>query len=56
MNTVSFMPLCHLCNNPINLEFARTDEDGHTVHEGCYLLKLKVKSNTPWPPQSQGKP
>ncbi len=40
---VSFLPTCHICNKPVTLDFAKTDEAGQTVHEGCYLLKIKPK-------------
>jgi len=38
---VSFLPICHICNKPVALEFAKADEQGRTVHEGCYLLKVR---------------
>jgi hypothetical protein len=44
MTTISYMPFCHICNTPVALEFAKTDELGRTVHEGCYLLKVNPKS------------
>jgi hypothetical protein len=41
---VSHVPRCHICKKLVTLELAKTDEEGRTVHEGCYLLKLsKVK-------------
>ncbi|MCU1304474.1 MAG: hypothetical protein JWQ87_4758 [Candidatus Sulfotelmatobacter sp.] len=40
---VSYLPFCHICNKPVNLDFAKTDEAGKTVHEGCYLLTLKTQ-------------
>jgi hypothetical protein len=40
---VSHLPFCHICNKPVKLEFAKTDETGRTVHEGCYLLKVHPK-------------
>jgi hypothetical protein len=42
-NPVSYLPTCHICNKPIKLEMAKTDESGRAVHEGCYLLKVMVK-------------
>jgi hypothetical protein len=38
---VSFLPICLLRNEPVTLELARADELGRTVHEGCYLLKIR---------------
>jgi hypothetical protein len=47
MTTISYTPFCHFCNKPVKLEFAKTDEEGRTVHEGCYLLKVKVTAPVP---------
>ncbi len=41
MTTISYTPFCHVCNKAVKLEFAKADEAGRTVHEGCYLLKVK---------------
>jgi hypothetical protein len=38
---VSYLPVCHLCKKPVTLESAKADEQGRTVHEGCYLLNLR---------------
>jgi hypothetical protein len=38
-----YLPTCHICNKPVKLEMAKTDESGRAVHEGCYLLKVIVK-------------
>jgi hypothetical protein len=35
-------PLCSICNLPVSLNHAKTDEDGNAVHEDCYLIKLGV--------------
>jgi hypothetical protein len=35
-------PLCSICNLPVALNNAKTDEDGSAVHEECYLIKLGV--------------
>jgi hypothetical protein len=43
--------ICSICNKPVKLETAKTDELGKTVHEGCYLLKIGVK-RTPTAPKS----
>jgi hypothetical protein len=42
-------PVCSICNRPVKLETSRTDEHGKAVHEGCYLLKVKVKRTTTAP-------
>ncbi len=31
---------CHLCNEPIPLENARTDEHGNAVHQECYVKAI----------------
>lgn len=36
-------PICAICGKPVSLESAKADENGHTVHEQCYVLKMKVK-------------
>jgi hypothetical protein len=46
---VSYLPFCHICNKPVRLEFAKTDEAGQTVHEGCYLLKITPHPTIPHP-------
>ncbi len=30
---------CSYCNPPLQLEPAKTDEDGQAVHEECYVSK-----------------
>ena len=34
---------CSLCHNLVPLESSRTDEDGHAVHEECYVLRLRLE-------------
>jgi len=34
------LPICSLCREPVRLEVAKTDEDGHAVHEDCYWAKV----------------
>lgn len=36
-------PICFVCNQPVRLDHAKTDEDGNAIHEDCYLIKLGVK-------------
>jgi hypothetical protein len=35
------LPLCSICDKPVQLENSKTDEDGKAIHEECYILKLK---------------
>lgn len=39
-------PMCPLCDEPVELETTKTDEDGQTIHEECYVLKLSLKKAT----------
>lgn len=32
--------ICPICNESVELETAKTDEDGHVVHEDCYADEL----------------
>lgn len=36
----SSKPACSICNEPVELETAKTDECGRAIHENCYVLKL----------------
>ncbi len=36
-------PLCSVCNKPVSLDNAKTDEDGAAIHEACYLVKIGVE-------------
>ncbi len=33
-------PVCSLCNEPVEVETAKTDENGRAIHEECYVLKM----------------
>jgi len=35
--------LCPICDRPILLETATTNENGHIFHEYCYGLKVDLK-------------
>lgn len=35
--------LCPICDHPVRLELAKTDENGRAIHEQCYVLKLRLK-------------
>jgi len=37
-------PICSICNLPVALNNAKTDEDGNAIHEDCYLFKLGVEA------------
>jgi hypothetical protein len=35
-------PLCSICNKPVKLLTATTDENGNIVHEMCHVLKMRL--------------
>jgi hypothetical protein len=39
--------ICNLCSKPVELEKAKTDENGRAVHEECYLRKVKSRTELP---------
>jgi len=41
--------MCSLCNEPVELRTAKTDEDGKAVHEECYTLKMQPPRPMPLP-------
>jgi hypothetical protein len=41
MPTISGLPICSLCNGPVEIETAKIDENGETVHEECYVIKMR---------------
>ena len=43
------VPACAICGQPVPLETAKADEDGRSVHEQCYVLKLKRDGVAPEP-------
>jgi len=47
--------LCALCNEPVELEGAKTDGDGHAVHDHCYFDNIsgKISPNPKKPPAAQ---
>ena len=45
-------PKCSICNEPVELEAAKTDEDGRAVHEECYMRRMRLKQVTPPPKAS----
>jgi|HubBroStandDraft_4_1064222.scaffolds.fasta_scaffold63053_1 hypothetical protein len=34
---------CLICDKPVRLETAKTDEFGNAVHEECYVLSISWK-------------
>jgi hypothetical protein len=34
---------CSICNKPVDLETAKTDEDGKTVHGECYVAAMGLQ-------------
>lgn len=43
--------LCPICNEPVNLETAKTDGKGRAVHEECYCDKISKKISGKTPPK-----
>jgi hypothetical protein len=39
-------PFCSICGRRVSLETTRTDEHGHSVHEDCYVLKVRLHNAT----------
>jgi hypothetical protein len=37
---------CSICDKPVTLEAATTDEVGRAAHKECYLLKLGIKPDS----------
>jgi hypothetical protein len=44
MAGISQFPICSLCNEPVEVETAKTDEKGNAVHEDCYVLEMQPES------------
>ena len=38
-------PTCSLCNEPVELETAKTDENGDAVHEKCFVVHTRPKKS-----------
>jgi hypothetical protein len=45
-NDSDFQPLCPYCAHPVELEDAKTDEDGKAIHSECYPRSLKAQRST----------
>jgi hypothetical protein len=35
-----FVVVCSICQKRVNVETSKTDENGHAVHEACYVSKI----------------
>jgi hypothetical protein len=35
------LPNCSICNEPVDIKTAKTNEDGKAVHDKCYLDRLR---------------
>jgi hypothetical protein len=42
-------PICNLCNKPLDLKIAVTDQDGKPVHEECFVLKVREEDTKTLP-------
>jgi hypothetical protein len=42
----STFPICPLCNEPVEIETAKTNADGEAIHEECYVPSLKANNRT----------
>lgn len=49
MITSTAVPACAICNKPVPLEIAKADEDGQSVHEQCYVLRLQLERSATEP-------
>jgi hypothetical protein len=41
--SIRWVPICVLCDRPVDLETCNTDERGKFVHEHCYLRKIRLQ-------------
>jgi hypothetical protein len=41
------LPKCAICNEPVELDTAKTDQYGKPVHEYCYARWIRLKEITP---------
>lgn len=45
---------CSLCNDPVDLRTAKTDEYGKAIHEECYVRRMRMTRDIrPSNPSSQ---
>jgi hypothetical protein len=43
---------CSICNESVELETAKVDENGKPVHEECYVQKISLKMSIRPPPEA----
>lgn len=43
MPATARLPLCSLCNEPVEIETAKANENGDAVHEDCYVVRIRPK-------------
>ena len=46
------LPICSFCNEPVEIETGKTDDNGNAIHEECYAATLRLKAITPPPKAS----
>ncbi len=39
------LPICPICHKPVSIETSKTDENGHAVHEKCYVSQVVPKKH-----------
>ncbi len=39
------LPTCPICHKPVSIETSKTDENGHAVHEKCYVSQVVPKKH-----------
>jgi hypothetical protein len=44
---VSTFPICPFCNEAVELETTKTNEDGKAVHEECYIKSISRLRSEP---------
>ncbi len=40
--TLNHIFCCGICGEHVSLNNCKTDEQGQAVHEGCYVVKMKL--------------
>lgn len=47
-------PVCPICQRPVELESAKTDENGKAIHEDCYVSEVsRTATSTSLPDYSE---
>lgn len=39
-------PRCTICNQAVDLNESKADQDGHAVHEDCYVAALSAEKQS----------